>query len=63
MGPDPRPKFAVVREDPNVEHALCRQRGAGSVLVVASGGCTALTLAASAVDAPIDLIQPDRGPK
>ncbi|HEY8091598.1 MAG TPA: DUF3419 family protein, partial [Polyangiaceae bacterium] len=46
MGPEPRPKFAVVREDPNVEHALCRQKGAGSVLVVASGGCTALTLAA-----------------
>jgi S-adenosylmethionine-diacylglycerol 3-amino-3-carboxypropyl transferase len=43
--PAPRPKFAVVREDANVEHALCCQNGAGSVLVVASGGCTALTLA------------------
>lgn len=39
-----RIKFAVVREDPDVEHALCRQTGAGSVLVVASGGCTALSL-------------------
>ncbi|MGH7298343.1 MAG: DUF3419 family protein [Polyangiaceae bacterium] len=45
--PAPRPKFAVVREDANVEHALCLRTGsvAGSVLVVASGGCTALTLA------------------
>ena len=41
-----RPKFAVVREDPDVEHALCRRTGAGNALVVASGGCTALTLAA-----------------
>jgi S-adenosylmethionine-diacylglycerol 3-amino-3-carboxypropyl transferase len=40
-----RIKFAVVREDPDVEHALCRRTGAGRVLVVASGGCTALTLA------------------
>ena len=39
-----RIKFAVVREDPNVEHALCRQAKAERVLVVASGGCTALTL-------------------
>lgn len=38
-------KFAVVREDPAVEHALCRRKGAEHVLVVASGGCTALTLA------------------
>ena len=39
-----RIKFAVVREDPNVEHALCRRTKAEHVLVVASGGCTALTL-------------------
>ncbi|HEY3818953.1 MAG TPA: DUF3419 family protein [Polyangiaceae bacterium] len=37
-------KFAVVREDPNVEHALCLRVKAERVLVVASGGCTALTL-------------------
>jgi S-adenosylmethionine-diacylglycerol 3-amino-3-carboxypropyl transferase len=41
---DPRIKFAVVREDPDVEHALCLRSKAGRVLVVASGGCTALTL-------------------
>jgi S-adenosylmethionine-diacylglycerol 3-amino-3-carboxypropyl transferase len=45
-----RLRFAVVREDPDVEHALCQRPrgdggGAGAVLVVASGGCTALTLA------------------
>jgi S-adenosylmethionine-diacylglycerol 3-amino-3-carboxypropyl transferase len=40
-----RLRFAVVREDPDVEHALCSGAGAGAVLVVASGGCTALTLA------------------
>ncbi len=40
-----RIKFAVVREDPDVEHALCLRTKAGRVLVVASGGCTALTLA------------------
>ena len=40
-----RIKFAVVREDPDVEHALCLHTKAERVLVVASGGCTALTLA------------------
>ena len=37
-------KFAVVREDPDVEHELCLRLKAERVLVVASGGCTALTL-------------------
>ena len=41
----PRIKFAVVREDPYVEHAPRLRTKAGRVLVVASGGCTALTLA------------------
>ena len=40
-----RIKFAVVREDPDVEHALCLHTKAERVLVVASGGCTALSLA------------------
>ena len=39
-----RPKFAVVREDPEAEALLCSRVGAKAVLVVASGGCTALTL-------------------
>ncbi|MBI4575882.1 MAG: DUF3419 domain-containing protein [Planctomycetes bacterium] len=38
-------KFAVVREDPEVESALVKGTGARSILLVASGGCTALTLA------------------
>jgi S-adenosylmethionine:diacylglycerol 3-amino-3-carboxypropyl transferase len=38
-------KFAVVREDAEVEAALVRRLGARAVLLVASGGCTALTLA------------------
>lgn len=40
-----RPKFAVVREDPAIEEAVCARVGARSILTVASGGCTALALA------------------
>jgi S-adenosylmethionine-diacylglycerol 3-amino-3-carboxypropyl transferase len=39
-----RLKFAVVREDPELEAQLVRTTGARSVLLVASGGCTALSL-------------------
>lgn len=39
-------KFGVVREDPDLEAALVERTGATAALVVASGGCTALTLAA-----------------
>ena len=39
-----RPQFAVVREDPNVELDLIDRSGCAAGLVVASGGCTALTL-------------------
>lgn len=37
-------QFAVVREDPAVELELVRRAGAARVLLVASGGCTALAL-------------------
>ncbi len=37
-------KFAVVREDPQIELALASEPGVRRVLVVASGGCTALSL-------------------
>lgn len=40
-----RPKYAVVREDPEVEAALIEHFGARRALLVASGGCTVLTLA------------------
>jgi len=39
-------KFAIVREDPEIEAALVERLQARSALLVASGGCTALTLAA-----------------
>lgn len=42
-----RLKFAVVREDPEIEAELIRQRNAQAVLLVASGGCTALSLKAT----------------
>ncbi|MBI2390539.1 MAG: DUF3419 family protein [Deltaproteobacteria bacterium] len=38
-------KFAIVREDPRLEEALIDRFALKSPLVVASGGCTALTLA------------------
>jgi S-adenosylmethionine-diacylglycerol 3-amino-3-carboxypropyl transferase len=41
-----RVKFAVVREDPDLEARLVEAVAARAVLVVASGGCTALSLAA-----------------
>jgi len=37
-------KFAVVREDPELELTVMRAREVRRVLLVASGGCTALTL-------------------
>jgi S-adenosylmethionine-diacylglycerol 3-amino-3-carboxypropyl transferase len=46
MSHSDRPKFAVVREDADLESALVTRTGAKAALVVASGGCTALTLAA-----------------
>ena len=39
-----RLKFAVVREDAELEALLVRETGAQAVLLVASGGCTALAL-------------------
>ena len=43
---DNKVQFAVVREDPMVEAELIRLTNASNVLLVASGGCTALTLQA-----------------
>jgi len=43
----PTLKFAVVREDPELERALLRRVSGRALLTVASGGCTALTLLAS----------------
>lgn len=43
--PSPRPKFAIVREDPEVERHLIERFDVRSIALVASGGCTLLALA------------------
>jgi S-adenosylmethionine-diacylglycerol 3-amino-3-carboxypropyl transferase len=45
MVPSPL-RFAVMREDPEIEVSLCARFHPRALLTVASGGCTALTLAA-----------------
>lgn len=52
-------QFAVVREDPRLEAALVRELGARRLLLVASGGCTALHLRAAAPDTEIVLVEPN----
>ena len=52
---DNKVQFAVVREDPMVEAELIRLTKASNVLLVASGGCTALTLRALFPDLHITL--------
>ena len=53
---DNKVQFAVVREDPMVEAELIRLTRASNVLLVASGGCTALTLQALFPDVHITLV-------
>ena len=53
---DNKVQFAVVREDPMVEAKLIRLTRASNVLLVASGGCTALTLQALFPDLHITLV-------
>ena len=54
--PDNKVQFAVVREDPMVEAELVRLTDASNVLLIASGGCTALTLQALFPDLHITLV-------
>ncbi len=54
--PDNAVQFAVVREDPMVEAELVRLTQASNVLLIASGGCTALTLQALFPDLHIALV-------
>lgn len=49
-------QFAVVREDPMVEAELVRLTNASNVLLIASGGCTALTLQTLFPDLHITLV-------
>lgn len=52
-------QFAVVREDPRVEAELVRSSSARSVFVIASGGCTALALAAEFPELAITMLDPN----
>lgn len=52
-------QFAVVREDPALERALLDEaveEGAAAALLIASGGCTALTLACERPDVALTLV-------
>ena len=53
---DNKVQFSVVREDPMVEAELVRLTNASNVLLIASGGCTALTLQALFPDLHITLV-------
>ena len=53
---DNKVQFAVVREDPMIEAELIRLTKANNVLLIASGGCTALTLQALFPDLHITLV-------
>ncbi|MBX3246232.1 MAG: DUF3419 family protein [Myxococcales bacterium] len=48
-------KFAVVREDPEIEIEVARRLGARRVLLVASGGCTAFAMAHALPDVKLSL--------
>ena len=56
MGVPNRLQFAVTREDPNVELAVLSRFPRSRLLLIASGGCTALTLRALLPDAHITLV-------
>jgi S-adenosylmethionine-diacylglycerol 3-amino-3-carboxypropyl transferase len=57
--PGAKPQFSVVREDPGIELEVVRRKGARRILLIASGGCTALTLAAVDPQARITLLDPN----
>jgi len=52
-------QFAVVREDPRVESRVIEQMGAKRVLMEASGGCTALSLATLHPQLQLTLVDPN----
>lgn len=52
-------QFAVVREDPRIERAVVEEFRPRRALVTASGGCTALALAAWFPDLEITLVDPN----
>lgn len=52
-------QFAVVREDPLIEAELIRSFGAEDILLIGSGGCTALTLQAVFPHLNISILEPN----
>ena len=50
-----RVKFATVREDPNIEREIINHYNSGKILMIASGGCTALSLQSMLRDIDITL--------
>jgi S-adenosylmethionine-diacylglycerol 3-amino-3-carboxypropyl transferase len=54
-----RVQFAIVREDPRVELAVLRACPCAHGLLIASGGCTALTLAARHPSLDLTLLDPN----
>lgn len=52
-------QFAVVREDPEIEATLVRTTAAQSVLLIGSGGCTALSLRALFPELALTLVDPN----
>ncbi len=52
-------QFAVVREDPQIEAALVASKQAKHILLIGSGGCTALSLQALYPDLQITLVDPN----
>lgn len=59
MARDNPVQFAVVREDPLLDAELLRGIGAPRVVLVCSGGCTALTLQSLFPDASFVLVDPN----
>lgn len=59
MARDNPVQFAVTREDPRLEASLLQETRAPRVLLVASGGCTALTLQSLHPDASLILVDPN----
>lgn len=52
----PKLQFAIVREDPRIEVSLLAGRPPGRALLIASGGCTAITLATKYPGWGIDVV-------
>ena len=52
-------QFAVVREDPLIEAEVIRASGAERMLLVGSGGCTALTLQTLFPNLALTLVDPN----